>query len=45
MAISDIVKGAGERQLRELAEAGLRAKTVWPPARVRSSSATAPVIR
>ena len=26
MAISDIVKGAGERQLRELAEAGLRAK-------------------
>lgn len=26
MAISDIVKGAGERQLRELAEAGIRAK-------------------
>jgi hypothetical protein len=26
MAISDIVKNAGERPLRELAEAGVRAK-------------------
>src|ERR1041385_6483034 len=36
MAISDIVKNAGERQLRELAEAGVRARQALRGGRERA---------
>ena len=45
MAISDIVKGAGERQLRELAEAGIRAKQALRGVRETACGLGRPQIR
>jgi len=44
MAISDIIKGAGERQLRELAEAGIRAKQTLKGVRERAVKTMGEVI-
>lgn len=44
MAISEIVRGAGERQLRELAEAGLRAKQALRGVREQAAKTMGEVI-